>query len=58
MPLSYRPQGVLSVSGTGVIAGVEAENRASIRVLEKSGFVLGEDIEESEELTFVVDFDY
>jgi len=46
------------VSGTGVIAGVEAENRASIRVLEKSGFTLDEDIEESEELTFVVDFDY
>ena len=39
-----------------VTAGVESQNRASIRVLEKNGFTLAEDMEESEELTFVVDF--
>jgi len=35
--------------------GVEVENRASICVLEKSGFVLDEDREECKELTFLLD---
>jgi RimJ/RimL family protein N-acetyltransferase len=38
-----------------VMAGVESQNRASILVLEKNGFTLVKDMEESEELTFVLD---